>query len=200
MSITIGILTGGHSNRMGRPKALIEVEGMSLIERTVYIARSVSDDIVFLGEPPFDLPTHLAAIPITPDRHANIGSIAGLEALLADRPGCSGILLACDMPYLCETLLRRLIDSAGDFDATICRSRSANSSDVPEQWHPCCGHYRAGCLPIVQAAIEAGRFSMMNVLTRLRVRPIDLSGDEARWVENWNTPGDMTSDESPGRG
>ena len=107
---------------MGRPKALIEIEGITLIERTVRIARDVSDAIVLLGEPPFDLPAFLAAMPIAPDRHTNIGSIAGLEALLADRPGCSGILLACDMPYLCEALLRRLIDSAGDFDATVCRS------------------------------------------------------------------------------
>jgi len=173
---------------------------MTLIERTVHIARGVSDDIVFLGEPPFDLPECLAGIRIAPDRHTNIGSIAGLEALLADRPGCSGILLACDMPHLCDALLRRLIDSAGDCDATVCRSRSTNRPDVPEQWHPCCGHYRPGCLPVVQAAIEAGRFSMMDLFTRLRVRPIDLSDHEARWVDNWNTPGDMTSNESPGSG
>ncbi|MFQ5411091.1 MAG: molybdenum cofactor guanylyltransferase [Phycisphaerae bacterium] len=191
MSFTIGILTGGHSRRMGRPKALIEFEGTTLLERTVRLARALSEDIALLGEPVFDLPPSLTALPILPDRRPDIGPIAGLEALLAARPGCSGILLACDMPHLCEPLLSKLADATGDFDAAVCRTRTPHHPAPPEQWHPCCGHYRPACLPLVQAAIDAGRFSIMNLFDRFSVRPIDLAGEEARWIDNWNTPQDL---------
>lgn len=189
MEIVIGILVGGFSRRMGRPKALIAFEGSTLLERTVSIARSVTEDVCLVGEPPFALPALLDTTPIIPDIHPGIGPIGGLEALLTARTDAACILLACDMPNLCEPLIRRLAQVRGPFDAAVCRTRNA-ADDTALQWHPCCGLYQQSALSAVQVAIQAGRFSIIELLADIRVQPIELAGYEARWVENWNTPDD----------
>lgn len=188
MKLTAGILIGGASRRMGRPKALIRVGTTTLLEQTATLARSVCEEVVLLGRPPFILPVSMPRLQIIEDREANAGPLAGLHAFLTSRPEEACLLLACDMPHLCESLLRRLVEAEGPHDAAVCRT--AGETGASPQWHPCCGVYRPSALPTIQAATDAGRLSLMGVLAALRVRPVDLRGDESRWVENWNTPGE----------
>ena len=42
-------------------------------------------------------------------------------------------------------------------------------------------------------SVAAGRFGMIRLLDRLRIWSILLTGDEARWVENWNEPEDLNA-------
>lgn len=190
MAATVGILVGGTSRRMGRDKALIEIGGICLIERVAATAASVVDEIILLGRPSFSLPKAMASLPVIEDRHPGVGPIAGLEALLSHRPRRDAILLACDMPRLNETLVRRLVDVEGEFDAAVCLTRPSGS-EAASRWHPCCASYRPTALPAVQSALRAGRYSMVDLMARLRVGPIILTGREATWVDNWNTPEDV---------
>lgn len=193
MNLAIGILTGGKSRRMGTPKALLPIGGTTLLERTMEIARHISDDLLLLGQPFFDLPPSLKEVPIEPDRHPGIGPIAGLQSILLTRPKADCILLACDMPNLNGEILRRLVVSGGDFDAIVCATAAELS------WHPCCALYRPTCLPIVHQAVAERRFGMMDLLGRLRVRTVELTGDEAAWVANWNEPKDLPDGARPPR-
>lgn len=201
MKPAIGILIGGQSRRMGRPKALIRLGGATLLEQTVETAGAISRDIVLLGEPRFELPASLQSLPIVPDHHPHTGPIGGLESLLISRPNADGILLACDLPYLPEELLNRLIavaDGEGDRVGSPNGDREGDPNDAVvcttptgPVWHPCAALYRPACLPAVQTAIHAGAYGMIQLLSRLRVRRVELTGDEARWVENWNEPADL---------
>ena len=168
---------------MGRPKALIPIEGTTLLERTVQTARCITEDILLIGEPAFAVPATVSTVPILRDLHAGIGPVGGLETMLSELVGQSCLLLACDMPKLSEALLRRIASAAGDFDAAVCRTAGRR--------HPCCGLYRPSVLPYLQSAVEAGRFSMMTLLDELRIMAIDLTGEDARAVENWNEPSDI---------
>lgn len=188
MKPAVGILVGGASRRMRQPKALIQVGGASLLERTVHVARSVVEDVMLIGLPPFELPTAVSSLPILEDHHPGIGPIAGLHSLLTARPKHGVILLACDMPYLHEAVLHKLIAAGGDFDAAVCNSPDAKGN--AERWHPCCALYHASAQPAVQSAIESRQYSLIQLLSTLRTMPIELVGEESRWVENWNTPED----------
>ena len=178
---------------MGTPKALLPIDQATLLERTVKIARHVSDDLLLLGQPLFDLPPSLRGVPIEPDRHPGIGPMAGLESLLLARPDSNCILLACDMPNLHADLLKRLIAPADDADASV----FATSTDPP--LHPCCALYEPACLPVVQEAIASKRYGMIALLSRLRVHTVELTGEEAMGVENWNEPKDLPHGVRPPR-
>lgn len=41
---------------------------------------------------------------------------------------------------------------------------------------------------------------MIDLLGRLHVRRIELTGDDARWVENWNEPKDVPAETLKPRG
>jgi molybdopterin-guanine dinucleotide biosynthesis protein A len=192
MTPTIGILIGGDSRRMGRPKALIRIDGTTLIERTAALAAEVSEDVVLLGTPPFDLPTALKAVPVIPDRHPGRGPMAGLESLLTARPHRPSMLLACDMPRLSSALLERLCEVPADCDAVV-----ACTPGEAEPRHPCCAVYRPAILPAVREAIAARQYGMIRLLARLRIWPIELAGEEARAVENWNDPADAAAQDRP---
>lgn len=176
---------------MGRPKALIEVGGRTLIERTVDVARSISTDVVLLGKAPFDLPAALKGMEILPDRFTGIGPIGGLDALMTSRMGRNCVLLACDMPRLCESVLARLTAMAGAFDAVVPRTPSSAGEEA--RLHPCCAMYRASARGAVGASIESGEYAMMALLEWLRVCPLELSETEAAQLVNWNFPGDVNA-------
>ncbi len=174
---------------MGRPKALIEIDGCSLIARTAGIAHEITPDVVLLGEPPFELPATLSTLEVLPDRFPGAGPIAGLDSLLEARPKCDCILLACDMPRLSAATLGRIIDAGAVADAIVPRTRGSDADD----WrvHPCCAIFRSSARPAVSAAIGGGEYAMMRLLERLRVKFVDLSGEEAAHLDNWNAPEDV---------
>ncbi len=189
MKPTIGILIGGESRRMGRHKALIQVDGTTLLERTAAVAATVSDRIVLLGRPPFQLPPLTRSLRNLNDLHPGIGPMAGLEALLSARPDDACMLLACDLPYLTTEPLQRLCDAidAPDLDAAACVT-----GEETRRWHPCCAIYRSAIFGALQAAIDAGQYGMTRLLSGLKVGAVHLRDREERWVENWNAPTDVS--------
>lgn len=180
-----GILIGGSSTRMGRPKALIEINGVTLVERTIEVARSACETVVLLGRPGYELPPAARCLTLLPDAVADRGPIGGLESLLEHaREPC--VMLACDMPGLTGELLSRLAEGPSSFDAAVPRT-----GGPPGQWHPCCALYRPSALSVVRERMEKGRFAMMGLVSALRVFAVELIGDEAHWVRNWNAPDDV---------
>ncbi|MBK8268514.1 MAG: molybdenum cofactor guanylyltransferase [Planctomycetes bacterium] len=192
---TIGILVGGQSSRMGRPKALIQVEGGTLLERTAMVARQTTSNVVLLGTPPFDLPMSLRELPVWPDEHEDIGPIAGLQTLLSRMKSRYGLMLSCDMPRLGPSLLKWMSGAAHVLraDAVVCQTEDP-ASPKGHRMHPCCAVYDGRILDKVTDAIDNEEFGLCELLTQLKVHPHVLLGDNARWLDNWNVPEDVDGD------
>ena len=186
--VAAAILTGGLSRRFGRPKALLQCDGQTLIERTVRMARSLVPDVMLVGHAPFDLPSSLRSIPTIPDRPPGIGPLGGLSAALFARTDAGILLIACDMPYLQADLLGRLIAAASA--STFCADAVVPHTPSDDRLHPCASLYLPTCSTTVAAQIHAGRHAMLDLLARVRVHRIDLAPTEAAWVQNVNSPAD----------
>src|SRR5256885_9103738 len=48
--LSAAILTGGQSRRMGRDKALLVLDGRTLLERTLATLAEVADEVIIVGE------------------------------------------------------------------------------------------------------------------------------------------------------
>jgi len=194
MDLACGILIGGLSVRMGRPKALMPVDGMTLLERTVRIARSAISDVMLIGHPPFELPDPLRRLPLIADAPPGCGPIGGLAGFFNAQPETDCMLLACDMPNLNAELLRRLRDAAvEDVDAVVPQCLAGGNSV-----HPCCAMYRSTAATSVFEAVGARQFAMQGLLDRLHIRWISLNESEASWVANMNTPDDVVRNRGVG--
>jgi molybdopterin-guanine dinucleotide biosynthesis protein A len=105
--LAVGILIGGKSRRMGRPKTWLPLADGLLLEHTVEVARCVTPNVLLLGRA--DVPDTLAQLPQLPDAPGIGGPLAGLVAAFRWAPDHRWIILPCDMPCLDEAALRLLL-------------------------------------------------------------------------------------------
>ena len=98
-----GVLFGGRSGRMGQPRHLPRVHGMTWLEHIVATVRPFAEQVVLLGEG--ELPTGLRRLPVLPDVADRRGPIAGMLAAMRWRPGASWLFSACDLPHISSSAI-----------------------------------------------------------------------------------------------
>src|SRR5262245_23446477 len=180
------ILAGGQSRRMGRNKALIQVESSPLIARLAEQALRLTNQ-VFVSSNDTGLYDFLG-LPALPDLYPGQGPLAGLHAAFKNTDRPLVLLLACDLPALHEVMLRRLLDFSEGHDVVIPRTTDG-------RLHPLCAVYRRTCLDILEQNLRRG-INKMTELFRdgsLRIKFVD--GSDGRFedadLRNLNTPEDL---------
>jgi molybdopterin-guanine dinucleotide biosynthesis protein A len=197
-SLSVIILAGGQSSRMGRDKALIMVEGIPLLQRTCAIALQCSSQVVVVTSEIRDYST------IVPDRCWVIeeklfpgkskpqGPLVGFAQGLVQIKTAWVLLLACDLPRLNQDILQhwmRQLSQVGDAIALLPQGEKG--------WEPLCGFYRTDCLPSLTQFMEQGGRSLQAWLAQTSVQTIQFSDDpdtrrqEQAMLFNCNTPEDL---------
>lgn len=153
------ILAGGASSRMGRNKALLEVDGEAIITRVYKTLAKLFHEVIVVTNSPEEydfLPCRKVA-----DNCPGIGSIAGLEAGLAASRTERIFVSACDMPFTNPELIRLLCMKTGECDAVV----PLNGEGLREPLHAV---YSRAILPVFQDAISKGDKSILHLLDRIR--------------------------------
>lgn len=159
--VTGVILAGGSSSRMGRNKALLEIDGERIIARVYRTLAALFHEVVIVTNTPEEydfLPCRKVA-----DIHPGAGSIAGLQAGLAASRTEQIFVAACDMPFLSPDLIRLLCSAAAGSDATV----PLNGEGLREPLHAL---YRRSTLNAIQAAINNGDKSILHLLDSIATR------------------------------
>ena len=167
-----------------------------MIERAVQVARQITDEVVVLGRE-IRLPASLEELTVVDDEKPDGGPLAGLCSLLKCADPGWGLLLACDMPYIESTVIRRLVAQADpDTDAVVFERTERRGS-----YHACCALYhsriararvenRAHLAPAFEVLFD-GDASLNSLLKRIRVKAIKPTLEESRQLRNINTPEDL---------
>ncbi len=189
MSALVGIFVGGKSTRMGSAKGLLAAPGSTkvLVQRLVDEARAALPDAecVLVGQRPEYEHLDLVALP---DARADCGPLGGLVALLLEarsRGHDAAYALACDMPYLSRASIAQLASFSLDADVVAPRR--------DERWEPLAARYApVPCLPLAEARLAAGDFSLQGLLRALgeRCREIVLPAAE---LDDWDSPSDVSA-------
>src|SRR5262245_31299695 len=96
-SITAVILAGGKSSRMGQNKALLLIEGKTLIERIRELLSKIFSQVVVSTASQNAYPR--LELPEVVDRYPETGPLGAITSVLES--GLSPIFcVACDMPFL----------------------------------------------------------------------------------------------------
>ncbi|MBX7257667.1 MAG: molybdopterin-guanine dinucleotide biosynthesis protein B [Candidatus Hydrogenedentes bacterium] len=103
-----GILLGGRSTRMGRPKHLMRLDDKTWLERQVAILASEVNSVCLLGEG--ELPGALSGHVQLPDAPGKRGPIAGITSAMRWDPRADWLFLACDMPLVTCEAVRWLLE------------------------------------------------------------------------------------------
>jgi molybdopterin-guanine dinucleotide biosynthesis protein A len=187
-AVSAAVLIGGHSRRMGEPKALLRLgdDGETLVERVVARLGAVTREIALVGTPGWDLPPSLAGWPLVRDR--GVSAADGLIAALDAAPCRFCLVAACDTPFLDVSLLREMVDIARR------EGRGVIARD-DRGCHPLHAVYDTTWLPELRAAVEGGARSLGALASLAGMAALDLGAPEReaqRWsVFNVNTPADL---------
>jgi molybdenum cofactor guanylyltransferase len=181
------VLAGGQSSRMGQDKALISVEGVSLLQFVCSIAASCADT-VYIVTPWPERYQHLVLPGCKFIQEATTqGPLVGFAQGLAEVKSDWVLLLACDLPKLRVEVLQ---EWAASLD-TVPEDTIAALAHHAKGWEPLCGFYRRRCLPQLLEFINQGGRSFQQWLHNNSVQLLSLPTPELLF--NCNTPEDLIS-------
>jgi molybdopterin-guanine dinucleotide biosynthesis protein A len=192
--ISIVILAGGQSRRMGSNKALLNIGGRPLIQILSDRMRRLTDRIIISANDPDSY--SFLNIPVVPDRFSGYGPLAGLHAAMLGQKSALYVLLACDLPNLPISFLRKIVMLSRGFDAAIPRTGDGRA-------HPLCAVYRRTCFPYIEQALERGDKKFIEIFLNEPLSVRWISPEEGQYEENdlanINTPEDLRRLEAASR-
>ncbi len=179
------VLAGGKSSRMGRDKALIEIDGRTLLDRALDRLEPITDDLLVIGDPakyghagPF----------VIPDETPDLGPIGGLVTAMRFASNDKLLVLACDLPAITEALLITLKNAMGNFTDAVVPVHDG-------QLEPLCSAYHRRCENALREAIARNELKVQNVLQSLRTDRIEIMPGKDKWphdlFRNINRPHDL---------
>jgi len=175
---------------MGVDKAVLVLEGVSLLERVWARVSAVALRVVVVGgEPRLG---HLG-ISTLPDRYPGANAIGGIATALHHAVHNLGLdapvlCTACDVPFLEPALLAYLWEVSEGWDVVVPR--------VSEGYEPLCALYRGTCLEFFEEEIARGHLAIRDVFRQVRTREVPESelrrfDPELRSFINLNRPTDL---------
>ena len=181
--VSVFVLAGGRSSRMGSDKALLPIGGMNLLEIAVAKLREVSPRIVIVGS----RERYAQYGDVIEDIIPACGPLSGIHAALSTTRSELNLILSVDMPLMPPDFLRWLTQTAasGDELATVPEARGRTQ--------PLCSVFRRAAIAQVENALRTGEYKvdrLFSILPTRLVAEIDwrAAGFLPDIFRNLNTP------------
>jgi molybdopterin-guanine dinucleotide biosynthesis protein A len=181
------VLAGGRGSRLGgKNKSLIEVEGITILLRSLDILRPLFDEILLSGWPDdTELPAGIGKVP---DNFPGRGPLAGIEASMKAAETRYIFVFGGDMPWLSEEIIK---SQATDFLENPADVSVPRINNLAEPLHAI---YSCRLQPSLEAFLmSADKPAVIDFIGKTRVRYYDLppSAETTRAFTNINTPEDL---------
>lgn len=176
------VLAGGSSRRMGRTKALIDIDGVPMAGRVATaLAAGGCDDVAVIGGSSAELQP--LGLRIVADMHPGAGPLGGVITALRHFATAPHVLVAaCDLPMLDGAAVRDLLDAA----------RSHPGSDVVVAYtnriEPTLAVWNRTSVDAVVTMFDEGTRAVEKALARLDTRLVHLPSTA---LLNVNWPADV---------
>lgn len=179
------LLAGGQSSRMGRDKALIEIDGVSMLQRGIGLLRPHAKEILVIGDPAKYAPDHARVVP---DDTPGNGPLGGIITALKHARYVRLIVLACDLPHINDRLLMHLKQGlVGDVDAVVPRHDAL--------LEPLAATYHRHAIEAFQRNVAESRLKMSDAIAKVNAQYLDVVPGQDGWpadlFRNLNSPADL---------
>jgi len=196
IDISVAILAGGQSRRLGVDKALLRFGEMKapLISRVIERVSALSGDIRIIGNGRRGYERF--GIPVVEDLFGVVGALGGLATAL-ESSVCSRVLLvSCDMPFLSVPLLRWMKERPDEYDALVPTTQRAGLERPGVVFQTLHAIYHRSCLSQVIKALERGERTVYSFYPNVHVHEVTASSarvlDPGLWTFfSINTPNDL---------
>jgi len=162
-NLTVAILAGGKSSRMGTDKSFVRVLGRPLVEDVLAHVAGIGAEIIIVTNRPEDY--RYLGLPLFTDVLPDKGALGGIYTALYSSSQPHTLCVACDMPFVVRPLLDYLISLIPEGDAIVPRLNG--------EAEPFRAIYSQVCLGPIRAALDAGKMRVISFFPDVRVRFVD---------------------------
>jgi molybdopterin-guanine dinucleotide biosynthesis protein A len=185
--ISVIILAGGQSSRLGRDKSFLLLDGQPLVGRTVHKLSALSDDLLVVANDAARYERLALPARLVPDERPGEGALMGVYSGLKEARYSHALVVACDMPFLNLSLLRYMLLLVNGHDVVIPR--------IGGFLEPLHAIYSKACLPAMARLLDRGRRQIIAFFHEVRVRYVgegEIEEFDPRHLSfvNVNTPDD----------
>jgi molybdopterin-guanine dinucleotide biosynthesis protein A len=173
------ILAGGRSRRMGRDKATLEMEGVTLFDRALRMMRVLFTEVLIAGDRQ-DLVR--PGVPCYPDLFPG-SALGGLYTGLVESNHDMVFACSCDMPFPNVNIAQLVVSQDRAYDVVVPRTT--------EGLEPLFARYHKRCLPVMKDMLDRKEFCIYDFYPRVRTRYLGVAELPAVWQNsflNVNTP------------
>jgi molybdopterin-guanine dinucleotide biosynthesis protein A len=162
IEVTGVLLAGGKSRRMGEDKRHLVVGEQTLLERGLAVLQSTFREILVViaqDSPPLNIDARVVR-DLVPD----CGSLGGLYTGLTQATTPYIFVVACDMPFLNQTVITQFTSQRATADIVMAK--------LDARLHPMHALYSKRCVPALEAMIQARQLKIQEIVSQssLRVR------------------------------
>jgi molybdenum cofactor guanylyltransferase len=191
MNLKLGgiVLAGGQSRRMGTSKAMLLFGPETMLARVVRIVGEVAASVVVVAANGQVFQPLGANTVVVRDSQSDCGPLEGIASGLRQLGELDAVFITgCDTPLLRPAFIRRVAEM-------LDRHHDAAVPVIDNLPQPLAGVYRPTVLAEVETMLSAGERRLIDLLDRIRVRPINAEelrdSDPELWsLRNLNTPAD----------
>ena len=178
--LSIFILCGGKSTRMGREKGLVAFREKSFVE---WVLEAVK---------PFSAPAYLVTshpgfarfgYPIIADRIEGQGPVAAIHTALEESKTPLNLILSCDIPLVRHAILERLVNESFKNPHSI--TYLAKGTD---EHYPLIGVYPKALGTAFGQAVEEGKLKLIRLVQELPHIQVQVLDEELPQLTNVNSP------------
>ncbi len=170
--ISIAILSGGKSSRMGTDKALLPIEGRMMIEHIITQVKDVGDEVIVITNAPEQY--KFLRLPIFTDVIPDKGALGGLYTAIDAATHPYTLVLACDMPFVNRDLLRYMISLAPEADAVVPKIAAPDGEKKKSGMaEPLRAIYSKTCLAPIRKCIDEDNLKMIAFFRDIKLRWVD---------------------------
>ncbi len=154
LPLSMIVLAGGRSSRMGEDKASLLYEGKTFLRHQLEKGQALGiTDILVSGYRGQD-----CAFPVIPDRYAQKGPLGGIEACLREAKEAKCLVVTVDVPRLPLSALEKLTEKALRSDAPAVLLQHG------ERYEPLISVLDKSLLPLLEQEVAWGSGALMRVL------------------------------------
>ncbi len=187
--VSVGILAGGKSTRMGQNKALLKIGSERIIERQIRQMGSFGEILISAahkGE------YEDFGCRVVCDENKDIGPIEGIRQVLKNSKEEFVFVCASDMPFINSKLVSCMAEFiSSDYDCYV----MADEDNI----QPLCAIYSKSVLPVIEELIGQGKYRLREIFKRVRTKYIILSNTcfDKKVIKNLNAKEDYAEINKP---
>lgn len=184
--LTVAIMAGGKSSRMGVDKSFVLFNGRPLIEIVIEAVSGLGDEILLITNKPDEYAQF--NLPMVSDVYPDHGSLGGIYTAVHAATHPHTLVVACDMPWLNRPLLDYMISLRKTADVIVPRWQK-----FPEPLHAI---YSKACLSPIENKLKEKRLKITGFFGEVAVRFVEREEIErfdgnGRSFANINSPEDL---------